>query len=133
MTEEGHGSGGRGAAGPIGDVIAQLRGITDRLTEVTGLARAMPPLPGLEALRRLPPMPPLPGALSAGQLRSISTGVAAQRSSIAALRAQLDAFDAQLEVLEKLIGPLTEWSATWAQLEKRLTELGAGERRDPAR
>ena len=60
---------------------------------------------------------PLPGALSAAQLHSIASGVAAQRSSIVALQAQLAAFDEQLAVLEGILGPLAEWSRAWAEFE----------------
>ena len=64
------------------------------------------------------------GALSATQLRSIAESVAAQRRSIEALQAQLTAFDGQLAVLEQILGPLAEWSGTWADLEQRLVRMG---------
>jgi len=44
----------------------------------------------------------------------------AQLRSIAALQAQLSAFDQQLAVLEQILGPLGEWSSTWAEFEQRL-------------
>jgi len=99
----------------------QLRRITEGLAGMTGLsetlfAQSVSSLQGL----------PLPGAVSAAQLNAIASGVAAQRSSIAALQAQLTAFDEQLAALEGVLGPLAEWSKTWAQFER----LGLKPRRD---
>jgi hypothetical protein len=51
---------------------------------------------------------------------SITDGIAAQRRSIEALQAQLSSFDEQLAVLEQLLGPLAQWSRTWADLEQRM-------------
>ncbi len=73
---------------------------------------------------------PLPGALSAAQMASITDSIAAQRRSIEALRAQLSVFEEQLAVMEQLLGPLAEWSRTWADLEGRLMNMG---RRPPAK
>ncbi len=93
--------------------IVQLRTITEGLAGMTGLSKPVlpQPVPSLQGL-------PLPGALSAAQLHSIASGVAAQRSSIAALQAQLVVFDEQLAALEEIIGPLAEWSRTWADFER---------------
>jgi hypothetical protein len=91
--------------------IAQLRGVTQGLEDLAGFGEHLPQAPG--AL-------PLPGALSAAQLRAIADSVAAQRRSIEALQAQLSSFDEQLAVLERILGPLAEWSRTWAELEQRL-------------
>ena len=92
--------------------IVQLRRITEGLAGMTGLSESLlsQPVPSLQGL-------PLPGALSAAQLHSIASGVAAQRSSIAALQAQLTGLDEQLAVLEGILGPLAEWSRTWADFE----------------
>jgi len=92
--------------------IVQLRTITEGLAGMTGLSESLLSQPVL-SLQGLP----LPGALSAVQLHSIASGVAAQRSSIAALQAQLTAFDEQLVLLEGILGPLAEWSRTWADFE----------------
>ena len=66
----------------------------------------------------------LPGALSAAQLASITDSIAAQRRSIEALKTQLSSFDEQLAVLENILGPLAQWSRTWADLEQRLLNMG---------
>jgi hypothetical protein len=39
------------------------------------------------------------------------------------LTAPATAFDEQLAVLERILGPLTDWSAKWAQAEDRLMNL----------
>jgi len=67
----------------------------------------------------------LPGALSAAQMASITDSIAAQRRSIEALKAQLSSFDEQLGVLENILGPLAQWSRTWADLEQRLLNMGS--------
>ena len=102
--------------------IVQLRTITEGLAGMTGLSESLlsQPVPSLPGL-------PLPGALSAAQLHSIASGVAAQRSSIAAMQAQLAVFDEQLAALEEIIGPLAEWGRTWADFEG----LVMNPRRDP--
>jgi hypothetical protein len=97
------------------EFIGQLRALTGRLEGLAGSGAWLPPVPGAF---------PLPGALSATQLRSIAESVAAQRRSIEALQAQLTAFDGQLAVLEQILGPLAEWSGTWADLEQRLLHMG---------
>jgi hypothetical protein len=66
----------------------------------------------------------LPGALSAAQMASITDSVAAQRRSIEALKTQLSSFDEQLAVLENILGPLAQWSRTWADLEQRVLNMG---------
>jgi hypothetical protein len=89
----------------------QLRAVTERLEGLAGLGQRVP----------------LPGALSAAQLTSIADSIAAQRHSIEALKAQLSSFDEQLAALEQILGPLAQWSATWADLEKRLMNMGRGQ------
>jgi hypothetical protein len=97
------------------DFIAQLRAVTEGLEDLAGFGAGRPPAPGTF---------PLPGALSAAQLAAISGSVTAQRRSIEALQAQLSSFDEQLAVLEQILGPLTEWSRTWAEVEERLLTMG---------
>jgi hypothetical protein len=99
----------------VQEFTAQLAAITGRLEDLAGLGGGKPLAPG--AL-------PLPGGLSAAQMTSIAGSIAAQRRSIAALKAQLSSFDEQLAVLEQILGPLAEWSRTWAELEQRLLNLG---------
>jgi hypothetical protein len=99
----------------VQEFTAQLGAITGRLEELAGLGGGKPLAPG--------PFP-LPGGLSAAQMTSIADSIAAQRRSIAALQAQLSSFDEQLAVLEQILGPLAEWSRTWAELERRLLSLG---------
>ena len=111
-----------GIPGLTQEVIAQLRGLNDRLEGLTGLTVSLPGLPGLSSLPGLRNLP-VPGALTAAQLKSIATAVTAQRRSIEALKTQLTAFDEQLAVLERILGPLTDWSAKWAQVEDRLMNL----------
>jgi hypothetical protein len=77
-----------------------------------------------------PGTPMLPGALSAAQMASITDSIAAQRRSIETLKTQLTAFDEQLAVLEKLLGPLAQWSKSWADLEQGFMNLGSGPKSD---
>jgi hypothetical protein len=99
----------------IQEFTGQLRGITDRLEDLAASGKGLRPAAGAF---------PLPGGLSAAQITSITGSIAAQRSSIAALKAQLSSFDEQLAVLEQILGPLSEWSNTWADLEQRLLNMG---------
>ena len=101
--------------GMVSDFLAQLRASTERLESMVGMRDRLPSPPG--GL-------PLPGALSAAQLTSILDTIAAQRRSIEALQAQLAAFDEQLAVMEQMLGPFTEWSKSWADLEQRMMNLG---------
>ena len=98
----------------IEEFVQQLRGFTDRARAVAGSVPGRLPLPTL---------PSPPGAMSAAQLRAIAQTVRAQRQSITAIRAQLDAFDEQLAVFERILGPLVEWSSTWARLEEAVGDL----------
>ena len=106
------------ASGLVQGLVAQLRAVTEGLEDLAGFGGARRSL--------APGTFPLPGALSATQLTAISGSLAAQRRSIEALQAQLSSFDEQLAVLEQLLGPLTEWSRTWAELEERLLKMSRG-------
>jgi len=101
--------------GMVDALMAQLRVITAGLETVARSGAHVP-----SSVSRAFP---LPGALSATQLTAIAASVAAQRRSIGALQAQLSAFDEQLAVLEQILGPLAEWSSTWAGLEQRLLNM----------
>jgi uncharacterized coiled-coil protein SlyX len=118
MADAEHGTPGL-VPGLVQEFIGQLRASTEKLESLTGRAMPRPAAPG--------GLPPLPGALSAAQVTSIRDSIAAQRRSIEALQAQLSAFDEQLAVLEQVLGPIADWSRTWAELEGRLLNLG----RDP--
>ena len=105
---------------PMQDFMAQLRRMTSYMEGLTKLGVPLPPTAALPTVAGMP----LPGALSAKELKSISSSVAAQRSSIQSLQAQLKAFDEQLEVLEGILGPLAEWSSRWADLEGLMVRMG---------
>lgn len=98
----------------IDEFVSQLRGFTERARSVAG---AVP------ARLHLPALPSPPGAMSAAQVSAIAQTVRAQRESISAIRSQLEAFDQQLAVFERILDPLVEWSATWAQLEKAVGDF----------
>ncbi|TFV61640.1 UNVERIFIED_ORG: hypothetical protein E4P37_18915 [Bacillus sp. AZ43] len=98
----------------IDEFVHQLRGFSDRARSLAGSATSRLPLPAL---------PSPPGAMSAAQVSAIAQTVKAQRESISAIRAQLDAFDQQLGVFERILEPIVEWSATWAQLEKAVGDF----------
>ena len=98
----------------IDEFVNQLRGFSDRARSIAG---AVP------SRLHLPALPSPPGAMSAAQVSAIAQTVRAQRESISAIRAQLDAFDQQLGVFERILEPLVEWSATWAQLEKAVGDF----------
>ena len=98
----------------IDEFVNQLRGFSERARSIAG---AVP------SRLHLPALPSPPGAMSAAQVGAIAQTVRAQRESISAIRAQLDAFDQQLGVFERILDPLVEWSATWAQLEKAVGDF----------
>ena len=97
--------------------VGQLRAASEGLEELAGLGQRVPSAASVF---------PLPGAQSAAQLTSMADRIAAQRRSIEALKAQLSSFDEQLAALEQILGPLAQWSATWAELENRLLNMGRG-------
>jgi len=98
----------------IDEFVNQLRAFSERARSLAGAVPARLPLPAL---------PSPPGAMSAAQVGAIAQTVRAQRESISAIRAQLDAFDQQLGVFERILDPLVEWSASWAQLEKAVGDF----------
>ena len=98
----------------VDEFVNQLRGFTDKARSLAGA------VPGKLSL---PALPSPPGAMSAAQLRAVATTVSAQRQSIAAMASQLEAFDQQLAVIEKVLAPVVEWSATWARLEEAVGDF----------
>jgi hypothetical protein len=103
-----------------GPVPALFQEFIDQFRAATETALGARP-----AQQRSPGTPALPGALSAAQIASITDSIAAQRRSIAALKTQLTSFDEQLAVLEKLLGPLAQWSRSWADLEQGFLNMGS--------
>ena len=105
-----------GFAGLIQLWTSQLRQITEGLAGTAGLSDPVLPqaVPSLQDV-------PHSGALSAAQLNLIASSIAAQRQSIAAMQAQLRAFDEQLAMLQDILGPLAEWSKTWAEFADLVT------------
>jgi hypothetical protein len=115
MADEEHSTSGV-VPGLIHEFVGQLRATTERLEKLGrfgGTPRAA--LGGVA----------LPGAFSAAQMASVTDSIAAQRLSIASLQAQLSSFDEQLAALEQVLGPLAEWSKTWADFEQQLLNMGA--------
>jgi hypothetical protein len=98
----------------VDEFVNQLRGFTDKARSLAGA------VPGRLSL---PALPSPPGAMSAAQLRAVAKTVSAQRQSIAAMTSQLEAFDQQLAVIEKVLSPVVEWSATWARLEEAVGDF----------
>jgi hypothetical protein len=68
-----------------------------------------------------PPVPP--ATLSARQLQVVLDDLAAKRAQVQALQAQLGVFDEQLATLETSLGPLVEWTRTWAGVESAMADL----------
>ena len=104
--------------GLVQGYIGQLRATTERLQDLGRVAG----LPGSGV--GMPMLPTLPGAFSAAQMTAITDSIATQRRSIEALQAQLSAYDEQLAVLEQALGPLAEWSKTWADFEQQVLNMG---------
>jgi hypothetical protein len=103
-----------------GSVPVFFQEFIDKLRAAAEKAGGPPP-----ARQASPGAPALPGGLSAAQMASITDSIAAQRRSIEALKAQLSSYDEQLEVLENILGPLAQWSRTWADLEQQLLNMGS--------
>jgi hypothetical protein len=109
-------------ANPVGEFVARLQEATQNLmsTASSGIWAAGSPQQTNAGELRLPSPP---GALSAQQLEMMTTQVAARREQVRALSLALSEFDEQLARLEQMLGPLLEWSRTWADLERDLHDL----------
>lgn len=103
-----------GGQNSLWGVISGLRGMAENVVRAAGSAAPLSELPAL------PEVATHPGAMSAAQLGAMRSAIQAQRDAVAAMRSQLTAFDEQLQVLQRLLVPLAEWSATWARLESRV-------------
>ncbi|MEJ2885976.1 hypothetical protein [Actinomycetospora aeridis] len=101
-----------GGQNPLWGVISGLRGMAENVVRAAGAP--------LSELPALPEVATHPGAMSAAQLGAMRTAIRAQRDAVAAMQSQLAAFDEQLQVLQRLLVPLAEWSATWARLESQV-------------
>jgi hypothetical protein len=114
MADDEQSTSGVVVPGSVQEFIGQLQAITERMGDLGRSGGRLPSVPGALAP---------PGAFSAAQMTSIADSIAAQRRSIEALKAQLSSYDEQLAVLEQILGPLAEWSRTWADLEQRLLNM----------
>jgi hypothetical protein len=99
---------------PLWGVVSGLRGMAENVLRAAG------PLNPLGDMPALPEVATHPGAMSAAQLGAIRSALKAQRDAVAAMQSHLTAFDEQLQVLQRLLVPMAEWSATWARLEERV-------------
>jgi hypothetical protein len=114
-------SGSDGDGAPLSSVVSGLRGVADNVVRAAGAVNPLGELPVL------PEVATHPGAMSAAQLGAIRSALQAQRDAVHAMQSQLTAFDEQLQVLQRLLVPLAEWSATWARLEERVVPRAAPE------
>ncbi|QJY48931.1 hypothetical protein [Pseudonocardia broussonetiae] len=93
-------------AGDPAELARRLREATERV------------LSGWSGVRPVPP-----ATLSARQLQAVLDDLAARRAQVQALQAQLGVFDEQLATLETSLGPLMEWTRTWAGVEGAITDM----------
>jgi hypothetical protein len=103
-----------GSVNPLSGVVSGLRGVAENVVRAAGAVNPLGEMPAL------PEVATHPGAMSAAQLGAIRSALQAQRDAVGAMQSQLTAFDEQLQVLQRLLVPLAEWSATWARLEERV-------------
>lgn len=109
------------------DFAGQLRAAADRVmaswtAASTSAAGAMaggaaPSVP------TLPTLPPMPATLSTQKLEAFLEELAARRAQVQALVTQLQSFDEQLGTLESGMKPFVDWTRTWADLEKTMTDF----------
>ena len=118
---------GQGAPGSAADFAGQLRAAADRVmagwtAAATSAAGAMAG-GATPAVPALPALPSLPATLSAPKMEAFLEDLAARRAQVQALVTQLQGFDEQLGTLESGLRPFVEWTRTWADLEKTMTEF----------
>jgi hypothetical protein len=109
---------------PISGVVSGLRGVAENVVRAAGAVNPLGEMPAL------PEVATHPGAMSAAQLGAVRSALQAQRDAVHAMQSQLTAFDEQLQVLQRLLVPLAEWSATWARLEERVVPGATAEEPD---
>jgi hypothetical protein len=101
------------------DLAGQFRAAADRLmagwTAAAGTAAGGTP--------SLPALPPMPATMSAEQLETFLDDLAARRGQVQALVTQLQLFDEQLGTLEASVRPFVEWTRTWVELERTMTQF----------
>lgn len=127
MTEQGSSSSSPSPRTPA-DLAGQLRDMADRLmagwTTAAGTAAAGTTATGAAARPpSLPRLPAMPATVSVQQLQAVLDDLAARRAQVQALAAQLETFDQQLASLEASLRPMFEWTRTWADLEKSMSEF----------
>lgn len=112
-----------GRSGPPGpaDLAGQLRAAADRImagwTSMAGAGA------GAGGTASVPGLPTMPATMSAQQLDTFLTDLAARRAQVQALVTQLQGFDEQLGTLEASVRPFVEWTRTWADLEKSMVAM----------
>lgn len=129
MTDRDDSDRAGGLARNPADLAEQLRAAADRLMSGwTAMGRAA-------GAMAYPQAPNLPATLSARQVQAVLDDIGARRAQVRALLTQLEAFDKQLGALEANLQPVLEWTRTWADVEKAVSEFwrlgapSAGERR----
>ena len=114
--------GGSTAPQTPADLAGQLRAAADRImagwTSMAGAATG-----GTASPPGLPVMPVMPATMSAQQMETLLEDLAARRAQVQALKTQLEGFDDQLGSLEANLRPLLEWTRTWANAEKTMSEF----------
>jgi hypothetical protein len=110
---------GSGLPSPA-DFAGQLRAAADRV--MAGWTAATTSAAGA-ARPAIPALPAFPATMSANQIQALLDDLAARRAQVQALITQLGTFDEQLARFETSVRPLLEWTRTWADLEKTMTEF----------
>jgi hypothetical protein len=102
------------------DLAVQLRAAADRV--MAGWSAAATSAAGASK-PAMPALPAFPATMSATQIQSLLDDLAARRAQVQALITQLETFDEQLATFETSVRPLLEWTRTWADLEKTISEF----------
>jgi hypothetical protein len=110
------------------EFAAQLRAVADRMmtgwTAAAGSMAAGPATPpSMPTMPTMPKMPKMPATMTADQIQALVDDLAARRAQVQALKTQLEAFDDQLGTLEASVRPFLEWTRTWADFEKTVSEF----------
>jgi ABC-type transporter Mla subunit MlaD len=103
------------------DLAGQLREAADRI--MAGWTSMTAGGSGSAATPSFPKLPRMPATMSAEQMETFLQDLAARRAQVQALVTQLERFDEQLGTLEAGVRPFVEWTRTWADLEKTMTDF----------